>query len=307
MPKERKISICISSLQDRFGDEEALRIVKRIGADGVDFDTHSQDHTDENSIFSKSEDEIRKYYSSLKKRAEELGIAICQTHGRFRTYTADRQDNIKNMENLRLDLLAASCLGAPYCVIHNVTTAAMGPECDPKVMRDLSFDMFCAAIPMAKKYGVKLATETFGDSPRHGCCDFFGQSNEFLMNYNRVCAVEDFSDWLVTCADTGHSNKAMRFGQPNPGDVIRLLGSTLGCLHLNDNDTLTDQHKPPLAGTIDWYDVISALDEVGYSGYYNMELALYFFGKELIVETAEYSIKVLKNLFEAYDSGVPLK
>ena len=36
----------------------------------------------------------------------------------------------------------------------------------------------------------------------------------------------------------------------------------ISTLHLHDNDTLTDQHKPPMTGCIDWNDVLDALDEV---------------------------------------------
>ena len=42
--------------------------------------------------------------------------------------------------------------------------------------------------------------------------------------------------------------------------------------------------------------VLDALDEIGYNGIYNMELNLSHFGKELQVEYAEFSIKVMRNL-----------
>ena len=150
----------------------------------------------------------------------------------------------------------------------------------------------------AKKYGVKIASETFGDSPKHGVCDFFGDISNFTSSFERVRCEGDNADWFFTCVDTGHSNKAMRFGNPKPGDVIRRLGSSIVCLHLNDNDTLTDQHKPLLTGTIDWNDVFDALDEVGYSGVYNMEISLQCFGEEIVCDTAAYSVKILRNILD---------
>ena len=51
------------------------------------------------------------------------------------------------------------------------------------------------------------------------------------------------------------------------------MGKNLTCLHLNDHDMLTDQHKIPEMGTINWNDVFDAPDEICYSGNYNMELA----------------------------------
>ena len=69
-------------------------------------------------------------------------------------------------------------------------------------------------------------------------------------------------------------------------------------LHLNDNDTFTDQHKIPKTGCIDWEDVFNALDEIGYNGIYNMELNLSHFGGDFLVETAEFAVKVLKYMLK---------
>ena len=95
----------------------------------------------------------------------------------------------------------------------------------------------------------------------------------------------------------------MRYNNPTPADVIRRLGNDVTVLHLNDNDTFTDQHKIPMTGTINWNDVFDSLDEIGYSGVYNMELNLRHFGKEFIVVTAEFAIKVMKHILnERYGS-----
>ena len=88
----------------------------------------------------------------------------------------------------------------------------------------------------------------------------------------------------------------MRFGNPKPADVIRRLGKNIVCLHLNDNDTLTDQHKIPAMGTIDWNDVFDALDEIDYNGYYNMELNLATYGLGFVEETSAFAIKMMNNL-----------
>ncbi|MBR4762233.1 MAG: hypothetical protein IK086_06320, partial [Clostridia bacterium] len=63
-------------------------------------------------------------------------------------------------------------------------------------------------------------------------------------------------------------------------------------------DTLTDQHKIPMTGTIDWKDVFDALDEIGYTGIYNMELALRHFGKDFQVETAEFAVKLMRYILK---------
>lgn len=153
----------------------------------------------------------------------------------------------------------------------------MGADPDPILMHDLSFDMFSRIITFAKQNDIKIATETFGDAVVFNCCDFFGNIEEFEKAYNRIDEVAELRDYFAVCMDTGHSNKAMRYGNPTPAEIIRRLGSKITVLHLNDNDTLKDQHKIPMTGVIDWNEVFNALDEINYDGVYNMELNLKHF------------------------------
>ncbi len=302
---DKKISIATGALQRRFGDMRAIEIAKEIGADAIDFETAygRWDYRSQGQVYSKSDDEICEYFTALRRRADEIGIEIGQTHGRLASFCRDEEHNAAQLINARLDCMAASILGAKDVVMHNITTHRMGPETTRAEFQEYSEKMFCPIIPMAKQYGVRLATETFGDSDKYGCVDFFGQMDEFLINYNRIAAMEDFADHFKMCADTGHSNKAMRFGEPTPADCIRMMGKNLTCLHLNDNDTLTDQHKTPGMGTIDWNDVFDALDEIGYKGNYNMELNLTHYGDKFIVELAEFSVKVLRHMLTEHYGG----
>lgn len=297
---KRKIGLSTFELQKKFGDERAIEIAKEVGADAVDFDLGEAryDFRNSESIYSKSEDEITAYFKNLKAKAHKLGIEICQTHGRGYGFRGIKEEDEALIKNARIDCLATSILGAPVCVIHAVTTIFMGPDASGDVMHKMNFDMFSKIIPFAKKYNIKIATETFGDAAAFSCCDFFGNIDEFVKSYNDISAFEDFKDYFCTCVDTGHSNKAMRFSNPTPADVIRRLGNSIEVLHLNDNDTLTDQHKIPMTGCINWDDVFDALDEVGYSGVYNMELVLSRFGEGIEIDTASFAVKVMKNLLE---------
>ena len=293
------IGISLHDLQERYGDRRALEIAKEIGADAVDFSTSGapyHDYRETGSIYSKSEDEFVSYYADLKKYADSLGLTVSQTHGRLRGFRKDEEENAAVAENARLDCLAARTLGAPICVMHSVATGLVGPDTPPEEMRKLNFFWFNKALEYAKQYNVKIASETFGDSPKYQICDFFGQIDEFLNSFDSVAAQGDNAAHFAVCVDTGHSNKAMRFGNPKPGDVIRRLGKRVEALHLNDNDTLTDQHKIPMTGCIDWNDVLDALDEIGYTGVYNMEINLTHFGEDFMIEEAAFAIKVMRQI-----------
>lgn len=290
----RKVGISIGGLQEKYGDRRAIEIASEIGADAIDFGLDSPNFRNANSIYSKSDAEICEYYEELGNYARSLGLEISQTHGKITGFKNIKNEDDDLVENIRLDLLATSALKCNVCVVHNATSIYLGPNPDPQLMHKLSFDMFSRTLPFAKKYNVKIATETFGDAVKFNACDFFGNIDEFEKAYKAIKSIDEYKDYFTICVDTGHSNKAMRFNNPKPADVIRRLGSDVTVLHLNDNDTLTDQHKIPTTGVIDWEDVFDALDEIGYSGVYNMELALHFFGNDFQIETAEFAVKFLK-------------
>lgn len=297
---EREVGLSIVRLQNVYGDKRALEIAKEIGADAVDFSLEHKDYRDPNCIYSKGDAAVIEYYKKIKAYADELGLTISQTHGKLPGFINVKEEDDALVENSRLDCLATATLGAPVCVIHNASSISQGANPDPELMHHLSFDMFTRILPYAKEYGVKVATETFGDAVEYQACDFFGQIDEFMKAYEDIKSIEEYRDYFTVCIDTGHSNKAMRYNNPTPGDVIRRVGSDIDVLHLNDNDTLTDQHKMPMTGTIDWDDVFDALDEVGYNGVYNMEIKLAHFGDDFLIEHAEFAVKLMKYMLKKH-------
>ncbi len=292
----KKISLSTFSFQSVYDDFKTLEAAKNAGADAVDFSLGSESYLNESSIYSKSDAEIIEYYKSLKAKADELGIEFAQTHGRGEGFKNIPDEDEALIENARRDCLATAVLGAKICVFHTATTIFLGPDAAPGLMHRLNTEMFRRILPFAKEYNIIVATETFGDAVCYDCCDFFGNIKEFIKGYNDVCAIDDYADYFKICMDTGHSNKAMRYDNPKPAEVIRMLGKNICCLHLHDNDTYTDQHKIPLSGTIDWNDVMSALSEVGYSGYYNLEVSLNCFGEEIKENTAKFAVDVMRNI-----------
>lgn len=290
------IGISLYDLQKVYGDRRALELARECGADAVDFFLKAEPYA-EGSVYAQGEEAVAAYYGELGAYARSLGLIVSQTHGRCKSFIGEAEFDRITVEKCRLDCLATAALGAPACVVHSVSTCSVGPEAEPQYMRELNHSMWMQLLPFAKHYGVKLAAETFGDAPKYGCVDFFGDFEEFLT----ACkAVEDseYGDFFTVCVDTGHSNKAMRFGNPDPAEVIRRLGNRITLLHLNDNDTLTDQHKMPLSGSIDWAAVLGALEEVGYRGVYNMELNLKRYGEALMADHAAFAIKVLREALQ---------
>lgn len=87
---------------------------------------------------------------------------------------------------------------------------------------------------------------------------------------------EDFA-WLLErlplegtgiCLDTSHT-----FLGKCLFEVIERFGSRLVHIQASDNRAVSDDHLPPGEGFIDWHHVVSALERVGYSGAFMLEIA----------------------------------
>ena len=295
------VSISVRGLCERHGEKEGIRRASELGVDAIDFSLVSRNIYNRavpDSIYAKSDEEIYEHFKALGDYARSLRLVIGQTHGESQGLKSIPKSDELMAENLRRDILATSALGAPICVVHTVSKIFLGADADPNLMRDLNFKQFTDALPFAKEMGVNLATETFGNVMKYDCCDFFGKADEFIKGYNRIAAYNnyEFADSFGICVDTGHSNRAHPYGQPSAADVIRMCGSNVKALHLNDNDSFMDQHKVMGSGTIDWKDVFDALEEIDYKGTYNLELNLYQYGADFMDEYAAFSIKVLREM-----------
>ncbi len=308
---ERKIGISTCAMQWKHGDMGALEMAARTGAAAVDLETcifEIGSLKNPDSVYSKGDEAVIEYYSALKARADELGIEVYQTHGRGDGYTPDAKDNERRAEEIRLDLLAAATLGAKVCVIHTPNNLDCGPWRSPnkELLDRLVDEQLQTALPHAKKYGVKLAIETNGfvACAPLPVCEYFGYLKNFEAAYRRNAATP-CGDALAVCIDSGHSNLAMPFGNPEPADIVRALGpGAVQALHLHDNLRGFDEHCLPMTGFVDFPDLFRALDEMGYDGVYNLEVNFNIFGQDFQEEAATFTVKLLRRMLDRHDGKI---
>lgn len=312
---KKKISICTGRFQKLYGPFRALEIAKEVGADAVDFTlTGFYDCLKPDNLYKESDDTVIAHFEALKRHADSIGIEFAQTHGRIKGLCMDKEKDEAFYKGARLDCIATRILGAKHCVFHTVSTNCLPKGTTPEEMRRLNYEMFTGILPYAKENGIKIATETFGNlGPHYTEMDFFGDAEEFIKGYEAVASVEDFRDYFCYCVDTGHSNMAAHWpGQPTVPDLIRRLGRKVEVLHLNDNEGLTDMHAVPFVrshprtGALNWEDIFCALDEIGYEGYYNLEMGWNTYGWNFSTEEAIFGVKVMKNLLSMY-GGEPVE
>lgn len=249
------LSIQSNFLSERFGDQQAIRLLAQAGFDAVDY-----------SMFSSyviplvfENDDYLAYADMLRKTAEECGVFFNQAHAPFPSYRVGDDEYNRVIEpRLHRAIEFAGRLGVSSIVIHPVDF-----KLDNK-KKNLA--MYNALLPTAKKSGVRIALENmWGRDPRRGyivpnvCsvpCEFF----EYLEALDRDC--------FTACLDLGHIGLV---GE-NEGDFIRTLGhEKLTCLHVHDTVFTQDSHTIPYVGKMDWEEIIRAFRDIDYSGDFTFE------------------------------------
>jgi sugar phosphate isomerase/epimerase len=293
-----RISLSILDLQEKYGDKGAIDEAARMGLVNVDFDLVSHSYVNEGDVYSLGKDAVREYYSGVFEYAKGKGVKIVQTHGRLIGYGITPERDEVFVKDAELDCIATEALGAKYSVFHTPAHNHVG-DLPAERMLEIGVSLFSIVLPFAKEHGIKIAAETHGTASKYNKMEFFGIPENLKELVRRVRESSPAGDALCVCVDTGHTNLATNMGYPTVGDVIRDLGDLVEVLHMHDNNGIKDQHKILGTGIIDWKDVLAALREIGFSGYYNLETMLKHYGDGFEIEEAEFSIKVLNHMLKS--------
>ena len=220
---------------------------------------------------------------------------IGQTHGRCETYDpVDKARKDWAHAVTEKDMRASAILGSPACVVHFINNSRWGKR-SAEEMRVVSEEMFRSIIPSAERHKVKIALETCGAARVSGdrIRDFFADPYEMKQQFNKMDTA-----YKTICFDTGHTHEAGSFWVPPVEDCMRILGKDITLLHLHDNSGHWDDHLLPGMGTIKWPRVFDALDDIGYSGTYNLEIRTEFLGsklEEFLAFAGDYIRKFIEN------------
>ena len=81
-----------------------------------------------------------------------------------------------------------------------------------------------------------------------------------------------------------------------------MMGQTIGCTHIHDNDGTKDAHTLPYYGNINWEKVMEAFAKINYTGNLNYEAGLFVKNVpiELRAQSAGYMAEVGQYLIERF-------
>ncbi len=280
----------IASAARLVGEEKAVELCAKAGFDAWDFSmTAMADYDRANKIIPFSHHPLQSgdyvaFSKKLRKIGEDNGIHCNQSHAPFPSF------GVGMMDYLKRSIECTAIAGGKICIIHpdNYSNAEKNAE------------MYFELLPMAKEYGVKIATENMwcwdkekGQATTAAC----SHHDDFLAH---IKAVND--PYLVACVDIGHAT--MRGLNTTPREMLLTLGEHVQALHIHDTDLHHDSHQIPFSMSVDFEDVAKALKEIDYKGYFTLESNTYLraYNRDNIEEGMKNLSNAARKLADMFDT-----
>ena len=268
-----KIGVQTGGLDDRFGVDEAYRMIAEAGFDAVDANL---DHFMSGRAILKDfilpepfrpgldERDMLEFFKPYRDAAKKYGLDNYQAHAPFPSFhvTEDLPEwNDALLEMLRKTLIGCASIGCRNLVIHPFFM-----DYDHRLTREqeweLNISRYSALAATARQYGITINLENM--FVRHSgklyaaCCNNGQTAAAYVDELNRLAGARCFG----FCLDTGH---ALLVGL-DILEFMRDLGKRITCFHIHDNDGRDDLHEAPYTGQLDWNRFVQGLAETGFGG-----------------------------------------
>lgn len=230
----------------------SLQLIREAGFRYADY-SFGCDYSGRTGVYSEN---YRSHIDEIAEAAEELGIRLVQAHSPMGRPLAP--DNGQFIEDTIRCVEACGAWGIPNLVVHSGYT--------PGLTREETFYQnslfFAPILRSAEQYGVNILVENFNKM----CVDglyWIDNAPDLLAMIETVNHPLFHGVW-----DVGHANM-----QEMPQDeALRMLGSHIRALHIQDNMGDTDAHLTPFLGTLNLDAVMNGLLDIGYDGYFTFEV-----------------------------------
>lgn len=214
-------------------------------------------------VYPEAEDEDRAFAEQIHALAKKKGMKLSSYHfiGSVLDEDDPEQKRVRHYMQKSLDLY--SVLEPGVFVVHPGTFSDGGFKKN-KLVHQASLEKWGAEEThrrvvenlrwfgdRAAEKGIRLAVENIYGGR------FYSQIDELIQLVEEVNR-----DNVGFCLDVGHANID---GVDIPSAVQR-MGRKLYEIHLHDNDGKKDQHLPIGFGTVNWIEVIEALNSIRYPG-----------------------------------------
>ena len=236
-------------------DVDLLKQLHLAGFKHVDLSLYSVQKI--NSVY--SDDNYALEVENLKNTAEKLNIDFVLAH-----LPGDNGANPIVRNEKFNDYLKATLRSIEICGMLGIKHAVYHLGLERGLSKEESFiknhEFLKLLFPTLEKWGVTILAE-----------NSTGKNTYDIYYPNSGKDLKEFVDYVNhknvgACWDTGHANC-----EGSQYDDILALGNSLKAIHYNDNHGECDEHVIPYLGTLNHDEVISALIDVNYNGYFTLE------------------------------------
>ncbi len=233
-------------------DIDRIRELKKAGFKYIDLDMYT--FTPDSPYM---KEDWRDAVTALKEEAKRLDMTFAQAHsqgGNPLSENPDEADFVLKATLRSIEICAA--LGIKNTVVHPGPIRGGSKEDWFEQNREFYKKLF----PAMEKFGVNVLTEN--STKANMGTMYWANSGKDIVEFLR------FADHplLHACWDTGHANC-----EGSQYDDIMTLGDELYAIHYNDNRGRNDEHLLPFMGTLNHDEVINALIDVKFGGYFTLE------------------------------------
>lgn len=276
--KKRNIIIVPSRIYEYydggcFSSSAMVDYISDIGFDGIDMSFESMDRHGEAA---------RAVYFSVANRATSKGLKIPMCHLPF--YMPDPGNSIlmdKFSGQLKKGLDCAALMGIQLAVTHPIAYRAEFVTFEDYLKANIRF--LYDVCEYAASRSITVCIENMASRHEKNGSHLYG------INADEILCVAS-SIGAGTCWDTGHANIS---GITKQSTEMKKLGDKLLCVHLHDNNGVSDNHLIPYEGSVDWDDCIEGLSETSYSGPLEYEVKSSFLPPDREVRS-HFGAKVLE-------------
>ena len=193
--------------------------------------------------------------------AEDSGLTYVFSHAPcMNAFSGDSTDYDVTIRAIRRSIESCGALHIPRIVVH----ASFSPDFTARQFTEQNRRFYGDLLPTAEKYGVELLTENMTDKNLYVPLATGRELREF------VDAVDH--PLLTACWDIAHAHLSTKAKNEGQYRCILDVGEKLHGLHIADNfGDGAHHHTFPFAGIINFDEVMQALLDVGYRGYFNFE------------------------------------
>ena len=195
--------------------------------------------------------------SEIKKIADELGMKFVQAHSQGGNPLSQDQSQVDFIVAATIrSIEICEILGIKNTVVHNGFMDGISKE--EWFIKNKAF--YSKLFPAMERCGVNVLCENSTSS---------NMGDKYFINTGRD--MREFIKYvdhpmIHACWDTGHANcEGAQY------DEIMTLGDELYAIHYNDNHGVKDDHIAPFLGRLNHDEVLCALRDVGFNGYFTLE------------------------------------